>query len=127
MDMIAELIIYFKSDWYIYGLLILTIVDFLTGTISSVINRKTSSKVGYIGVLKKVLMYLSTVGVGVASLVLFKNTLALDFFILFFVTVEIISILENLTESGIKISPVVLEIFNKEREKYEESKSKQSD
>ena len=101
---------------YLYGgwdtllqvLLIFVIVDYLTGIIAGGTNGKLSSKVGFRGILKKVLIFIIVavahwvdVAVGVAlgeDVAIFRNAT-----IFFYLANELLSITENAGEMGVPI------------------------
>lgn len=101
---------------YLYGgwdtllqvLLIFVIVDYLTGIIAGGTNGKLSSKVGFKGILKKVLIFIIVavahwvdVAVGVAlgeDVAIFRNAT-----IFFYLANELLSITENAGQMGVPI------------------------
>ena len=101
---------------YLYGgwdtllqvLLIFVIVDYLTGIIAGGTNGKLSSKVGFRGILKKVLIFIIVavahwvdVAVGVAlgeNVAIFRNAT-----IFFYLANELLSITENAGQMGVPI------------------------
>lgn len=108
-------------------LLVLTIVmiiDYITGMASAHIHDEFSSKVGIIGVVKKV-SYAALVCVGVCSDYLIHTVLAqlgfqMNFQLLFglLVTVwliinELISILENLSKIGVPMPSFLMKLVEK--------------
>lgn len=107
------------------ALLIVSVVDWSTGLMASYITKSTNSKIGMNGIFRKVMMYLALVAVGVVSYSFEQYNWVLDVFILFFIVNELISVLENLVESGIRLPQGILELFKKEREQYEERNSKE--
>lgn len=107
------------------ALLIVSVVDWSTGLMASYITKTTNSKIGMNGIFRKVMMYLALVAVGVVSYSFEQYNWVLDVFMLFFIVNELISVLENLVESGIRLPQGILELFKKEREQYEERNSKE--
>lgn len=107
------------------ALLIVSVVDWSTGLMASYITKTTNSKIGMNGIFRKVMMYLALVAVGVVSYSFEQYHWVLDVFMLFFIVNELISVLENLVESGIRLPQGILELFKKEREQYEERNSKE--
>ena len=108
----------------LYVLLMMSILDWMVGIISSIILRTTSSKIGMNGILRKVMMYLSLIAVATVSFAFTDYSYVLDIFVMFYIFNEIISILENLVESGVSFPNFILEMFKEERGKYEEYKQK---
>src|SRR5690606_36319298 len=101
---------------YLYGgwdtllqvLLIFVIVDYLTGIIAGGTNGKLSSKIGFRGILKKVLIFIivavahwADLAVGVSlgeDVAIFRNAT-----IFFYLANELLSITENAGEMGVPI------------------------
>lgn len=117
MELIAFLRTIVSSELTI-ALVLFTILDWSTGLISSFILKKTNSKVGFEGILRKIGMYLSIVAVAIGSYV-FKMDWLVHMFKMFYIANEVISILENLVECGVELPTSLIELFSKEREKYE--------
>lgn len=106
---------------YLYGgwdtllqvLLIFVIVDYLTGIIAGGTNGKLNSKVGFRGILKKVLIFIIVavahwvdVAVGVAlgeDVAIFRNAT-----IFFYLANELLSITENAGQMGVPIPEKLL-------------------
>lgn len=82
-------------DSLLITLVILIAVDYVTGVIGAIYEKKLSSSVGYKGIIKKVLMIL-VVGVAVTLQRILPEGLPLrEITILFFIANEGLSILEN--------------------------------
>lgn len=82
-------------DSLMITLMILIFVDYLTGVIGAVYEKKLSSSVGYKGIIKKVIMLL-VVGVAVALQRILPQGLPLrEMTILFFIANEGLSVFEN--------------------------------
>lgn len=108
-----------------FALLMFSLIDWVTGLFSSFVLKTTSSKIGVKGIFKKVLLYLSIIAIGIASYV-FRLEWLVHMFKMFFITNEIISILENLTACGINLPKGILEIFWTERERFEQQITKEN-
>lgn len=82
-------------DSLLVTLIILIVVDYVTGVISAAYEKKLSSAIGYKGIIKKVIMLL-VVGVAVALQRILPQGLPLrEMTILFFIANEGLSVLEN--------------------------------
>lgn len=81
-------------DELAHVLTMLMIFDYCTGLISGFMNKRLDSRVGFIGICKKVLMLL-TVAVAVEVNKLIPDVAIRDFIIYFYIANEGISILEN--------------------------------
>lgn len=104
-------------DKIIVALLILMLLDYITGLIKSFYNKELSSKIGFKGLLKKVLIL-----VIVAVAVIAEQHLGIpavrEIVIMFFAVNEAISILENASQMGlpipIKLKKALLQLRSKE-------------
>lgn len=85
-------------DNLLHALLFMIVLDFLTGLIKSIANKRLSSQVGAIGIAKKV-MTLLIVAVAVEVEMLIGQAIPLrEIVILFYLSNEGISLLENVSE-----------------------------
>ena len=85
-------------DNLLHALLFMIVLDFLTGLIKSVVNKKLSSKIGSKGIAKKV-MVLLVIAVTVEVEILIGQAIPLrEVVILFYLSNEGISLLENVSE-----------------------------
>lgn len=104
-------------DKLIVALLILMILDYVTGLIKSFCNKELSSEIGFKGLLKKVLIL-----VIVAVAVIAEQHLGIpavrEIVIMFFAVNEAISILENASQMGLpiprKLKEALLQLRSKE-------------
>lgn len=94
------------------------VIDYITGVLSAIYNKKLSSQIGYKGIIKKVTMLIV-----VAVSVLLQNKIGIpairDIVILFFISNEGISILENVSSTGLKLPPKLKEVLKQLRDKGE--------
>lgn len=82
-------------DTLLVTLIILIVVDYVTGVIGAAYEKKLSSAIGYKGIIKKVIMLL-VVGVAVTLQRILPQGLPLrEMTILFFIANEGLSVLEN--------------------------------
>jgi toxin secretion/phage lysis holin len=85
-------------DNLLHALLFMIVLDFLTGLVKSIVNKRLSSQVGAIGIAKKV-MTLLIVAVAVEVEMLIGQAIPLrEIVILFYLSNEGISLLENVSE-----------------------------
>ena len=89
-------------DKLIIALLILMILDYVTGLIKAFFNKELSSQIGFKGLAKKVLIL-----VIVAVSVIAENNIGIpavrEIVIMFFAVNEALSILENAAQMGLPI------------------------
>ena len=91
-------------DMYLYALIFFIIADYVTGVMKSIVNRSLSSQIGTKGIFKKTTIFIL---IGLTNLIdeyllkgngIFKNAV-----ILFYISNEGISILENAYVIGLPI------------------------
>lgn len=107
-------------DGFMYALITFVVIDYVTGLMVAVLERKLSSEVGFRGIFKKVLIFVM-VGIGnIIDVHLIKNGSAIRTAVIFFyVSNEGISIIENSAKVGLPIPEKlkdVLKQLNKEDE-----------
>lgn len=91
-------------DGLLYALLVFVIVDYVTGVLCAIADRKLSSTVGFKGIAAKVLIFL-LVGIGnVLDVQILGNGSAIRTAVIFFyISNEGISLLENAGHLGLPI------------------------
>ena len=107
-------------DELIYALVAFVVIDYMTGVMVGIIEKKLSSSVGFRGIFKKVLIFIF-VGIGhTIDFYVLKNGSAVRTAIIFFyLSNEGLSILENSSKIGLPIPNSLKNIFkdlNKEDE-----------
>ena len=101
------------ADIWIIGLVIMVIVDYVTGLMKAYVNGTLCSKTGLKGVLKKFMFFAI---VAVATLIdnlVHAGGLLRIACIAFLISNEGISILENCDEAGIPVPQVLLKFLEK--------------
>lgn len=107
------------KDGLLYALLVLVILDYITGVLNAIDQKRLSSSVGYKGIARKVLIF---VLVGTANVVdvyiLGKAGVLRATVIFFYISNEGISILENAAYLGLpvpqKFQSVLKQLHQKE-------------
>lgn len=85
-------------------LLLLVIADYLTGIAASVTEGKLSSKVGYLGCIKKIGIFLVIMLAHQLDTVIFQGTNQLrDIAIFFYMANELVSLTENAGRLGVPL------------------------
>ena len=112
-------------DGLLYALIVFVIVDYITGVMCAIVDKKLSSEVGFKGIFKKVLIFLL---VGIAEIidvqVLGQEGVIRTAVIFFYLSNEGVSLLENAGHLGLPIPAQlkdVLEQLHNRSEKEEES------
>lgn len=104
-------------DIALKSLLIIMLIDYLTGVASAIFNKKLNSNIGFKGIIKK-LCYLFAVAFAVVLDNLTGNHgLIRTLVIYFLVSNDGISILENLAELGVKLPSKLLEVLEQLKDK----------
>jgi len=108
---VGGVFVYLFGGWdvFIITLLILMILDYVSGILKAIYKKELSSKVGWGGIIKKVL----TLIVVCVAVMCEKREIT----IMFFVVNEGLSILENASETGLKIPEKIKEVLLQLREK----------
>ena len=92
-------------------LIIICLIDYLTGVIKSLVNGVESSKIGYRGIMKKcsvLLVVMLTIYIDT----MFKSNIS-NFTIITFCANELLSICENFSEMGVDVKCVINDIIEK--------------
>lgn len=89
-------------DGLLYALLIFVVVDYVSGVLVAIVNKKLSSEVGFKGLVKKVLIFaLVVVGNLLDVKVIGTGATFRTAVIMFYIANEGISILENVSNLGL--------------------------
>ena len=105
-------------DGFLYALVTFVVIDYLTGIMVAVLEKRLSSEVGARGIFKKVLIFaLVAVGHIIDTQVISNGSAVRTAVIFFYLSNEGISIIENTAKIGLPIPEklkLVLEQLNKE-------------
>lgn len=97
---------YFLGGWdgFLYALVTFVVIDYLTGIMVAILEKRLSSEVGFRGIFKKVLIF-SLVAIGhiIDSHLLQTGNTIRTAVIFFYLSNEGISILENTAKIGLPI------------------------
>lgn len=107
-------------DGFMYALIVFVAIDYITGVMVAVLEKKLSSEIGFRGIFKKILIFV-LVGIGhiIDINVIRTGSIVRTTVIFFYLSNEGISILENSSRIGLPIPKKlkeVLEQINKEEE-----------
>lgn len=106
-------------DIAMQSLLIVMVVDYLTGFTSAIYNKNLSSKLGFKGILKK-FSYLCVVALSVViDNLTGQNGLIRTLVIYFFVANDGLSIIENMAEMNIKLPQKLIDCLEQIKKKGE--------
>ena len=106
---------YFLGGWdgFLYALVAFVIIDYITGLMVAVLEKRLSSEVGFRGIFKKVVLF-SLVAVGhiVDSRLLQNEGVIRTAVIFFYLSNEGISILENTAKIGLPVPEKLKEVLS---------------
>lgn len=107
-------------DGLLYALIAFVIIDYITGVMCAVIDKRLSSEVGFKGIFKKVLIFLL---VGVANIldvqVIGTGSVLRTAVIFFYISNEGVSLLENVAHLGLPIPQKVKTVLEQLHERSE--------
>ena len=91
-------------DSLIYALAVFVILDYISGVLMAIQQKKLSSKIGFSGIAKKTMIFvLVALGSTLDQYIFGSGQTIRTMIIIFYLTNEGISILENVTEMGLPI------------------------
>nr|WP_091540952.1 phage holin family protein [Alkaliphilus peptidifermentans] len=91
-------------DGFLYALLAFVTIDYVTGIMLAVLQKKLSSEIGFHGIFKKVLIFtMVAVGHTVDTYIIQNGSAIRTAVIFFYLSNEGISILENASKIGLPI------------------------
>ena len=106
-------------DIAIQSLLIVIIIDYLTGIASAIYNKELSSKIGFKGIIKK-FCYLLVVALSVViDNLLGQSGLIRSLVIYFFVANDGLSLIENMAEMNVKLPQKLIDALEQIKKKGE--------
>ena len=99
-------------DGFLYSLLAFVLIDYITGLMCAVLDKKLSSEVGFRGIFKKLLIF-SLVAIGhiIDQSVIGEGSVIRTAVIFFYLSNEGISILENAAHIGLPVPQKLKEIL----------------
>ncbi len=109
-------------DGFLYALIAFAVIDYVTGVMCAVEDKKLSSAVGFKGICRKVLIF-ALVGIGnILDMYVFGEAGVLRTAVIFFyLSNEGISLLENSAHLGLpipeKLKDVLAQLHNKKEDK----------
>lgn len=111
-----------RADGLLITLVILAIVDYISGVISAGIQHKLSSQIGFKGIAKKLFMF-ALVGVGnlVDVNALGGSAVLRSAIICFYIANEALSIIENAGELGLPIPKQLKKIMEQLKARDDEN------
>lgn len=109
-------------DGFLYALIVFVVVDYMTGLMVGILNKELSSRIGFRGIFKKVVIF-SLVAVAhiIDTHVIQNGSVLRTTVIFFYLSNEGISILENAALIGLPIPKKMKDVLEqlKENENHE--------
>jgi len=105
-------------DGFLYALVTFVVIDYITGLMCAVLDKKLSSEVGARGIFKKVLIFaLVAIGHIVNKSVIGDGSVIRTAVIFFYISNEGVSILENSARIGLPIPEKLKDILTQLKDK----------
>lgn len=110
-------------DGFLYALIAFAVIDYITGVMCAVSDKKLDSKVGFKGICRKVLIF-TLVGIGniVDVYVLGQAGVLRTAVIFFYLSNEGVSILENSAHLGLPIPEKLKDVLEQLHDRAENEK-----
>lgn len=107
-------------DGLIIALILFVVIDYITGFMCGIVDKKLSSEVGFKGIFKKVLIFMLVGMANILDVYVIKTGSAIRTAVIFFyLSNEGLSLIENATHLGLpvpdKLKVVLEQIHDKER------------
>ena len=110
-------------DGLLYALIAFVVIDYITGVMCAIIDRKLSSAVGFKGIFRKVLIFLL---VGIANIidvqVIGTGAVLRTAVIFFYISNEGVSLLENTGHLGLPIPEKIKTVLEQLHDRAENGK-----
>ena len=109
-------------DGSLYALILFVVIDYLTGVLVAILQKKLSSEVGFHGIAKKVAIFcLVSVAHVIDAYVIRNGSVVRTAVIFFYISNEGISILENATALGLPVPKKLQDVLEQLKDKDERS------
>lgn len=100
-------------DSFLYALVVFVIIDYITGIMAAVIERKLASNYGFRGIFKKVLIFTLVSAAHIIDYRILESGSAIRTAVIFFyISNEGISILENAGGIGLPIPQKLMDVLH---------------
>ena len=99
-------------DGLLYALVAFVVLDYITGLMVAILDKKLSSSIGFKGIFKKVLIFIF-VGIGhiIDSYILQNGSAVRTAVIFFYLSNEGLSIVENAAKIGLPVPESLKKVF----------------
>lgn len=104
-------------DGFVYALIVFVVVDYITGVMAAIIQKKVSSEVGFTGICKKVVIFCLVGMAHILDTQVIKTGSVLRTAVLFFyISNEGISIVENTARIGLPVPQKLIDVLEQLKE-----------
>ena len=113
------------SDGLLFALIAFVVIDYITGVMCAISDKKLSSAVGFKGICKKVLIF-ALVGGGhiLDAFVIGSGSVLRTAIIFFYLSNEGVSLLENATHLGLPVPAAIKDVLQQLHDRSEEGDQK---
>lgn len=117
-----------EMDGFLYALIAFVVVDYITGILCAILDKKLSSNVGFKGIFKKLLIFVM-VGVGhvVDAQLIGDGSVLRTAIIFFYISNEGVSLLENAGHVGLPIPQKLKDVLAQLHDRAEEGRDGKSE
>lgn len=107
-----------SADGIIIALIVLIVLDYISGVIAAVIEKKLSSEIGAKGIAKKVFMLLIVAVANIVDInVIGEGNTLRTVTVLFYIANECISLIENAGRLGVPVPKKLMDVLAQLKEK----------
>lgn len=107
-------------DSILWALLVIMVLDYITGVIKGVYSKQISSEIGFKGILKKITILVIVALANIMQVLMGGNVAIREIVIMFYIANEGISILENVAAVSTKMPEQLKNILLQLRDKSEQ-------
>ena len=105
-------------DGFLYALILFVIVDYVTGLMAAYVKKEISSETGFVGIMKKVVIFcLVAVGYVIDAQIIKNGGVVRTAVIFFYLSNEGISILENASIIGLPVPKKLQNVLEQLKDK----------
>ena len=115
-------------DGLLYALIAFVVIDYITGIMCAVIDKRLSSEIGFKGIFKKILIF-ALVGVGhiIDFYVIKTGSVLRTAVIFFYISNEGVSVLENAAHLGLPVPKKMKSVLEQLHNRAEKDETQEED
>lgn len=103
------------NDLFLKALILAICLDYLTGFLKGIYTKSLSSERGYKGFIKKIMLLIMVAAAHIVNVTLSPSIPIREAVIIFFLSNEILSILENAAKMDMKLPAALIEVLLSQR------------